>query len=309
KKMEWDLLEKTTFWVQDVDLRGADLGQVAAAAAQALNLEAHEVMVVDVRPGLVAFDILRRRVQAEAVAGKEKEILKRLKEVPGVILGPEAGVHSEGILGLIALEPGEAREILSASARLASEISQAVARRALVFASGSELLAGKIRDTNSPYLLEALTEAGFQAEFGGILEDDVVAVANRLEGALERGYGLIVTTGGVGAEDKDCNIEAILRLDPQAHTPWILKFTPDNNRHHKEGVRVAVGRVGVARLVALPGPHEEVRLACQALLEGLAVGLDDAGLAEKIAGVLRQRWQERMGKGGSEHHGFPGHSR
>lgn len=307
--MEWDLLEKTTFWVQDVDLRGADLGQVAAAAAQALDLEAHEVMVVDVRPGLVAFDILRRRVQSEAVAGKEKEILKRLKEVPGVILGPEAGVHSEGVLGLIALEPGEAREILSASARLASEISQAVARRALVFASGSEVLAGKIRDTNSPYLIEALTEAGFQAEFGGILEDEVVAVANRLEGALERGYGLILTTGGVGAEDKDCNIEAILRLDPQAYTPWILKFTPDNNRHHKEGVRIAVGRVGMARLVALPGPHEEVRLACRALLEGLAQGMDDAGLAEKIAGVLRQRWQERMGKGGSEHHGFPGHSR
>lgn len=307
--MEWDLLEKTTFWVQDADLRGAELGQVATAAARALNLEAHEVMVVDVRPGLVAFDILRRRVEAEAVAGKEKEILKRLKEVPGVILGPEAGVHSEGVLGLIALEAGEAREILSASARLASEISQAVARRALIFASGSEVLAGKIRDTNSPYLIEALTEAGFQAEFGGILEDDVVAVANRLEGALERGYGLIVTTGGVGAEDKDCNIEAILRLDPLAHTPWILKFTPDNNRHHKEGVRIAVGRVGMARLVALPGPHEEVRLASQALLEGLALGLDDAGLAERIAGVLRQRWQERMGKGGSEHHGFPGHSR
>ncbi|MGB9662476.1 MAG: molybdopterin-binding protein [Moorellaceae bacterium] len=297
--MEWDLLEKTTFWVEDIDLQEADLELVAAAAAQALGLEAHEVLVVDVRPGRVAFDILRRRVQAEAVAGKEKEILERLKEVPGVLLGPEAGVHSEGVLGLIALEPAQAREILSTSARLAAEISRAVARRALIFASGSEVLEGKIRDTNSPYLLEALTQAGFQAEFGGILEDDIVAVVHRLEGAVERGYGLIVTTGGVGAEEKDCNVEAILRLDPQACTPWILKFTPDNHRHHKEGVRIAVGRVGMARLVALPGPHEEVRLACGALLEGLAQGLDDAGLAEKIAKVLRQRWQERMGKGGS----------
>ncbi|ADL07156.1 molybdopterin-binding protein [Thermosediminibacter oceani] len=306
--MEWDLLEKTTFWVENVDLRGADLGQVAAAAAKALGLDAHEVMVVDVRPGLVAFDVLRRRVQAESVAGREGEILKRLQEVPGVILGPKAGVHSEGVLGLIALKPDEAQEVLSASARMTSEISQAVARRALVFASGSEVLAGKIRDTNSPYLIEALTGAGFRAEFGGILEDDVVAVVNRLEGALERGYGLIITTGGVGAEDKDCNIEAVLRLDPRAHTPWILKFTPDYKRHYKEGVRIAVGRVGMARLIALPGPHEEVRLACRALLEGLSQGLDDAGLAEKIAGVLRRRWYERMGKGGSEHHGFSGHS-
>lgn len=306
--MEWDLLEKTTFWVEDIDLHGADLKEVAAAAAQALGLDNHEVMVVDVRQGLVAFDILRRQVQAESVAGKKAEILKRLQEVPGVIIGPKAEVHSEGVLGLIALEPAEAQKILVTSARMTSEITQAITRRALVFASGSEVLAGKIRDTNSPYIIEVLTKAGFKADFGGILEDDLVAVVNRLEESLERGYGLIITTGGVGAEDKDCNIEAILRLDPKAHTPWILKFTPDYNRHHKEGVRIAVGRVGVARLIALPGPHEEVRLACQALLEGLVQGLDDASLAEKIAGVLRKRWHERMGKGGSEHHGFQGYS-
>lgn len=295
--MEWDLLEKTTFWIEDIDLCGADLEQVAAAAAEALNLGPHEVMVVDVRPGIVAFDILRRKVLAESVIGKEKEILERLKCIPGVTIGSGAKIHSEGVLGLIALEADEAREVLSTSARMASEIIQAVSRRALVFASGSEILAGKIRDTNSPYLIEALTNAGFKAEFGGILEDDVKAVVNRLEGAIEKGYGLIITTGGVGAEDKDCNIEAILRLDPQAHTPWILKFTPDNKRHHKEGVRIAVGRVGITRLVALPGPHDEVQLACQALLEGLAQNIDDATLAKKIAEVLRRYWQKHMGKG------------
>lgn len=300
--MEWDLLEKTTFWIEDIDLSGADLKQVSAAAAEALNLGPHEVMVVDVRPGIVAFDILRRRVLAESVIGKEKEILERLKCVPGVTIGAEAKIHSEGVLGLIALEPDEVREVLSTSARMASEIIQTVSHRAIVFASGSEVLAGKIRDTNSPYLIEALTKAGFKAEFGGILEDDVKAVVNRLEGAIEKGYGLIITTGGVGAEDKDCNIEAILRLDPQARTPWILKFTPDNKRHHKEGVRIAVGRVGITRLVALPGPHDEVQLACQALLEGLAQNIDDASLAKRIAEVLRRHWQEHMGKGEDKKH-------
>ena len=52
--MEWDLLEKTTFWVNDVDLKGADLDQVSEAAARALCLQPREVMVIDVRPGHIA---------------------------------------------------------------------------------------------------------------------------------------------------------------------------------------------------------------------------------------------------------------
>lgn len=292
--MEWDLLEKTTFWIDHIDLAGADLGQVAAVAAAALELPAKEVMVVDVRPGLVAFDILRRRVKAEAVAGKEQEILQRLAGLPGVTLAPEAAVHSEGVLGLIALEPEEAARVLVESATLARDISQAVARRAMVFASGAEVIAGKIKDTNSPYILAALEKAGYQARFGGILADDVVAAANRLEGALEEGYGLIITTGGVGAEDKDFSVEAILRLDPETSTPWILKFKPDYHRHHKEGVRIAVGQVGPARLVALPGPHEEARLGCDRLLAGLEQGLDNVLLAEYIASALRERWRSMV---------------
>lgn len=299
--MEWDLLEKTTFWIDDIDLSKADLGQVAAVAAAALELPAKEVMVVDVRPGLVAFDILRRRVRAEAVAGKEGVILQRLAELPGVTLGPGAAVHSEGVLGLIALEPEEAASVLAESATLARDIKQAVTRRAIVFASGAEVIAGKIKDTNSPYILAALERNGYQARFGGVLEDDLVAAANRLEGALEEGYGLVITTGGVGAEDKDFSVEAILRLDPEAHTPWILKFKPDYQRHHKEGVRIAVGQVGMTIMVALPGPHEEARLGCDRLLAGLEQGLAGGPLAEYIASALRERWRSVMKEGGHEH--------
>ena len=302
--MEWDLLEKTAFWVEGVELRDADLGAVAAAAAEALGLPEDKVMVVDVRPGVVAFDVLQRHVRAEQVAGKGREILEKLRGLPGVLLAPGASVHSEGVLGLISLEPSLVGDVLAAAEKMAAEVKEAVLRRALVFASGSEVLAGKIRDTNSPYIIAALESCGYRAKFGGILEDDLTAVVNRLEGALQEGYGLIVITGGVGAEDKDCNIEAILRLDPRAHTPWILKFDPDGRRHHKEGVRIAVGRVGITRLVALPGPHEEARLGCQALLEGLAQGMDDARLAERIAYVLRRRWQERVGT--PAHHRCPG---
>lgn len=306
--MEWDLLEKTTFWIEGIELCGADLKQVGRAASEALGLSDQEVMVVDVRPGIVAFDILRRKIQAESVIGKEKAILKKLEHVPGVKINKEAKIHSEGVLGLIALETGEAKKVLSDSARMASEIIQNVRNRAIVFASGSEVLTGKIRDTNSSYLIEALIKRGFKAEYGGILEDDVNSVANKLEETIEKGYGIIITTGGVGAEDKDCNIEAILRIDPKAHTPWILKFKPDNKRHYKEGVRIAVGRSGITRMIALPGPHEEVKIATQALLDGLSQNLDDAILSEKIADVLRERWKKHMKEGENIEHELSRHS-
>lgn len=297
--MEWNLLEKTTFWIDDVELHEANLGNVASAAASALGLEPEEVIVVDVRPGLVAFDILRRQVAAESVAGKEAVILESLASIPGVHLGDDAGVHSEGVLGLIALDPESAKQVLATSADMARNIAEAVSRRAIVFASGAEVIAGKIQDTNSPFIVSALEKSGFTAHFGGILEDNATFAAARLEDALAAGYGLVITTGGVGAEDKDFSVEAILRLDPNAATPWILKFEPDYRRHHKEGVRIAVGQVGIARLIALPGPHEEARLGCERLLAGLEGGLDSPALAEFIAGALRERW---LGAMQSHHH-------
>jgi len=299
--LEWDLLEKTTFWIDDVNLQNADLGEVAKAAAAVLGMDTKEVMVVDVRPGLLAFDIMKRKIKAESVIGKQKEILTRLSGLPGVAMGDKAAVHSEGILGLIALDSKEAAGVLEKSVDLTKQITQAVSKRAVVFASGTEVITGKIKDTNSPYIMDALGKAGYKVKFGGILQDDAVAAANRIKGAVDEGYGLIVTTGGVGAEDKDYSVEAILRIDPGAYTPYILKFRPDYHRHHKEGVRIAVGKTGLTRMVALPGPHEEARLGCDRLIVGMQQGLKDSLLAEFIANALRERWRDKMLEGGSKH--------
>ncbi|MEN6440359.1 MAG: molybdopterin-binding protein [Syntrophobacter sp.] len=299
--MDWNLLEKTTFWVEGAELESANLDDTAAAVAKALSFEPGEIMVVDVQPGVIAFDVLKKNILAESIAGKAGQILESLAGIPGIMLRPDASVHSEGVLGLIALDPKVAGDVLSRSAEMGQAVANAVAQRACVFSTGAEVIAGKIEDTNSPYLIRALTEAGFRAEFGGVIEDNVSAAASALESALMRGFGLIITTGGVGAESKDHSVEAVLKLDPNAFTPWILKFSPDNKRHHKDGVRIAVGRTGICRIVALPGPHAEVCLGGRALLDGLRAGLDDAKLAESIASVIRERWLNHMGKGGGLH--------
>jgi len=299
--MEWNLLEKTTFWIEGINLHEVNLGTLADAAAAALGLQAGEVMVVDVQPGMVAFDVLRRQIPAEAVAGKGEPLLQELAAIPGVSFVEGVSVHSEGVLGMIALDPEAAQSVLERSASLGATVADAVSRRACVFASGSEVIAGSIEDTNSPFLLDVLNEAGFKGEFGGIIEDNTLAAVQALETALTKGFGLIITTGGVGAEKKDHSVEAILRLDPAAHTPWILKFTPDMRRHHKEGVRIALGRSGISRILALPGPHEEVRLGCRALLDGLQRGLADGPLAEVVASAIRQRWHHHFPDKGHQH--------
>ena len=194
--MEWNLLEKTTFWVDGADMVDAHLGDVAAAAATALGLEPREVMVVDVQPGIVAFDILRKTMVAQNVAGKQEEILRLLAKVPGVRLSDDASIHSEGVLGFIALDPDAARSVIEKSEELGAAVADAVSRRACVFASGSEVIAGNIEDTNSPHLIAALQEAGFHAEFGGIIEDDTTTAAHALDAAVAKGFGLIITTGG-----------------------------------------------------------------------------------------------------------------
>jgi molybdopterin biosynthesis enzyme len=124
------------------------------------------------------------------------------------------------------------------------------------------------------------------------LPDQEGAISYRLQKALDEGFGLILTTGGVGAEEKDRTVEALLRVDPQAATPYILKFDVGTGRHVKDGVRIAVGKVGVSRLIALPGPTREVEVGLNRLLEGLDRGWDDVKIAEHIASGLRKKWRK-----------------
>lgn len=99
---------------------------------------------------------------------------------------------------------------------------------------------------------------------------------------------------GVGAEDKDRTIEAVLRLDPEAATPYICKYQKGTGRHHKEGVKIAVGMVSGSLVIALPGPNDEVNASLEVLTEGLKVGSNKLVLAESIAEALRKRLRDKI---------------
>ncbi len=291
KDIDINLLEKTELWVQGVSLRDARLDDLAQVVAKGLDLEPREVMVVDVRDDHIVMDILRPVLKAGQIAGKGKEILRNMAQIPGVTLTPEAAIHSEGALGWICLDAEDYEAALKKASRMGEEIRDRVSKRAVVFSTGFEVQQGLIADTNFPAIQERLQKEGYAVSFGGILADDQGAIAYRLGKALDEGFGLIITTGGVGAEDKDRTVEAVLRIVPEAATPYILKFKPGTGRHVKDGVRIAVGRTGLSRIVALPGPTREVRLGLDRFLEGLEKGWEEKQIADHIAAGLRETWR------------------
>jgi molybdenum cofactor synthesis domain-containing protein len=171
-------------------------------------------------------------------------------------------------------------------------VSEVIVRRACVISTGAEVVEGKVRDTNRVLLESRLTQAGYNVEFRGPVADELWSLVAALTRAAEDGFGLIVTTGGVGAEAKDLTVEAVLEADPEAHTPYICLFEGQSRRHVKPGVRIAVARINGSLVIALPGPTDEVAAGLDVALPLLAGGdRADAVLAESIARRLREQWR------------------
>jgi molybdenum cofactor synthesis domain-containing protein len=288
--VEYRLLEKTELYIKPLHLSGADLGACAEAVAFALELRPQDIVVTDAIEDHLILDVLVPTVQATQIIAKRKTLLNALAGVPGVHITDETEVHSDGILGLISLDEEVAQEVLERSRAMQSQIAEALRRRVMVFATGQEVLVGQIRDTNTPFLTESLRNEGYRVIQGPVLKDRVDSIARAFRQAAEEGYGLLITTGGIGAENKDQTIEALARVDKQAELPFILKFQKGQGRHDKDGVRIGVGVFDQTLIVCLPGPHDEVRLAWPVLREGIKANLDKRGLAKKLAEVLRNKF-------------------
>ena len=288
--MELNLLEKTELRIHGLELSGVNLNELAARVAQVLELPANQVLVIDVREDHVCLDLLTPKINIRQIAGREQAVLKALTLMDGLTVGENARIDSSGILGLIAYDQNEALEIAALSQKMGSEIESNILRRALVFATGFEVKKEMIEDTNSPFLIDLLQKQGYAAEFGGILDDDLDIIANKLMEATERGFGLVITTGGVGAEDKDFSVEAMNRIDRQAATPWIVKYEQGTGRHVKAGVRIGVGQYGLTTLINLPGPHDEVMAVAPVLQAHCNRGLINKELlANDLVQVLRAK--------------------
>ena len=291
------LLGKTEIWLKGIQLDNADLPKLANAVASVLSLPQDSVFVTDVRGDEVVLDVLQPRVDFEAIAGKRGEVFAALSRVPGVSVDRDADIHSEGVLGIIGSTREEARSAVSEAERLEKGMREYASGRVAIVATGAELAEGSVKDTNFEVAVEILTAAGFEVEFGGVVGDNEEEIAGRVASLASEGFGLILTTGGVGAEDKDRTVEALQLLDPDLATAVLAHYTSGQGRHVKDAVRVGAATVGWSTVISLPGPTHEVRLALPVLVDKLRAGCSQSDLIEAIAIPLRATLPRHHGKG------------
>ncbi|BFM15754.1 molybdopterin-binding protein [Maricurvus nonylphenolicus] len=291
---EFELLDKTELRIERIELNNANLNAVAEQVAAVLELPTEEVFVIDARDDLLTLDILRTTINADVLVGKEKALIEALNKVDGITTTEHTTICSHGVLGWVMLNAEEALPALDRARTMRDEIAANIAKRGIVFSSGPEVITGQIEDTNAPLIAELLTEQGYAMTKGQDLQDDRNFIAASLNEAVrERGFGLVITTGGVGAENKDHSIEALQTLDPNAATPYLAKFKKGTGRHVKDGIRIGVAQVDHALIIALPGPNDEVRIGMKQLIEGLANGFNKEELAQHIVSALRERWRSK----------------
>ncbi len=296
------LFNKRELRITGLSLTDVDLDLVAVAVADILALSPEDVLVVDAHPDQLTLDLLNDPDDIGRLAGKRQALLESLSRIPGLSVGAETDIHSDGILGVINLSPARAETLPAAMSDFGIQLRENLARKVLILPTGREIMAGNVVDTNTPFLVDLFTDNGYEAKAGSVVDDDIDVAIGALADAIGRGFGLVVSTGGTGAELKDCMVEAITALAPDAATPYVVQYQQGHGRHHKDGVRIAVGEVEQTTLVALTGPHTEVKEAAPVLIEGLRRRFDRNCLAGNIVDVLQARLHGApvIGKGHGE---------
>jgi nicotinamide-nucleotide amidase len=96
-----------------------------------------------------------------------------------------------------------------------------VSARAGVVVTGTEVLTGRVRDTNGPWLADRLLELGIELAHITICGDRREDMEAALSFQAEQGCDLIVTSGGLGPTADDLTMEVVARFCGRAmkHDP------------------------------------------------------------------------------------------
>jgi nicotinamide-nucleotide amidase len=81
-----------------------------------------------------------------------------------------------------------------------------------IFAIGTELVLGRIQDTNSYWMAQQIAELGGNLRRVTQLVDDLDQIVEALEDSLRRGTRMIITTGGLGPTPDDLTVEAATKV-------------------------------------------------------------------------------------------------
>jgi molybdenum cofactor synthesis domain-containing protein len=96
-----------------------------------------------------------------------------------------------------------------------------------IFSIGTELLIGRIQDTNSFWLAQQVNEQGATMSRISVVGDDRATIVGALRDAVDRGARTILTTGGLGPTPDDLTVECVAELASvgiQVHRPALEDY-------------------------------------------------------------------------------------
>jgi len=80
---------------------------------------------------------------------------------------------------------------------------------AFILLTGDELLEGRVRDTNGPYLSAGLRSAGYDVRGLLVSPDDKTVIADTVRWVMDHEPDLVVITGGLGTTHDDVTLAAV----------------------------------------------------------------------------------------------------
>lgn len=155
-----------------------------------------------------------------------------------------------------------------------------------IFSIGTELVMGRIQDTNAFWMAQELVALGATMRRITVLPDDLDTFREALEQAVERRTDVVLTSGGLGPTPDDLTVQgisALVGVQPVVHEPTLDAYVQRRNLSGRgeltealrrmatvpEGAQVYQNPAGWAPCVsvtkaattffALPGPPKEMQ--------------------------------------------------
>lgn len=101
-----------------------------------------------------------------------------------------------------------------------------------IYSIGTELIMGRIQDTNAHWLAQQIVQLGGSLRRITIVPDEIGEIIAAVGSGIDRGTGIIVMTGGLGPTPDDMTVEAIssiLGTKPVIHEPTLENFLARRN--------------------------------------------------------------------------------
>ncbi len=143
--------------------------------------------------------------------------------------------------------------------------------KAAVLTLSDRGFAGQREDESGKIAIEMLGKINAVVEYYRVLPDELNLIKNELLSLCEKGYDLVITTGGTGVSPRDVTPEATLSVIEKRLYGMEIAMMNESLKHTPFGMlsRAIVGVKNQTLIINLPGSPKAVQENLQVILSAL----------------------------------------